>query len=240
MKKLTRSRAHRYIGLVLLPFLLISALTGFFRANYKWFWKEDYKKVKNTSYSYALDVPEVSMDSVFSIAKRSAGSDAVISEVRFRREAGVAFYDVRIKKGNPILIDATSGEVVSPIDENMATLLAGQYVKGEAKVKYVELNESYETRKGNNIRSVYIISYDDALETQIIIDKYNGEIEEEVDKNLKFGMWMVKLHDYDFWDSKRGILSFVGIGLTLVAITGFYLWAKAKGKKTKSKSQGSV
>ncbi|HYG19663.1 MAG TPA: PepSY domain-containing protein, partial [Ohtaekwangia sp.] len=75
------------------------------------------------------------------------------------------------------------------------------------------------------------------LNTKILLDKYNGEIEEEIDNNLKFGFWMVKLHDYDFWNSKRVILSVVGAGLTVVGLTGFYLWLRKKDKKKKNRKK---
>lgn len=231
--KIKRSKLHRYIGLVLLPFLVVSALTGFFRANHKWFWKEDYKKVKNTRYSYTLDVPAVSMDSLFRIVRDEAGVDAAITEIRFRKEAGRLFYDVRLRGHHPLLIDAANGKVLSPITAELAVTLASQYVKDNPEMKSIVLNEHYRTRKEHKLRQVYVVSYKDALNTQILLDKYNGEIEEEIDNNLKFGFWMVKLHDYDFWNSKRAILSFAGLGLTAVALTGFYLWIKVRRKKKK-------
>lgn len=236
MKKLNRYRIHLFIGIFLFPFLLISSLTGFFRANYKWFWKEDYKKTKNSSYNYALDNPLVSIDSVFVITAAQYG-DAMLAEIRLRKEAGRLFYDVRGKGKKPILIDAKNGEVVSPISEGLAISLANQYVKAGTKVKSVYLDENYKTRKEKKPRPVYVVEYADALNTKILLDKNNGEIEEEIDDNLKFGFMMVKLHDYDFWNSKRIILNFVGLGLTLVGFTGFYIWLMKKEKKKKKKKK---
>jgi uncharacterized iron-regulated membrane protein len=237
---LKQYKIHRYIGLLLFPALLISALTGFFRANHKWFWKEDYKKIKNTSYNYSLDKPIVSIDSVFAIVRVSASKAPDVVEIRLRKEIGRTFYDVRTKGNGSWLIDGSTGEILSPLSNELAVALANQYIKTPTAIKHVYVDDQYETRKGNKIRPVYIIEYADDLNTKIILDKHNGEIEEELDDNLAFGFWMVKLHDYDFWNSKRLLLSIVGIGLTLVGLSGLYLWfykKYAKKKKHKKRSQ---
>jgi uncharacterized iron-regulated membrane protein len=233
---MNRYRVHLVLGVFFLPFLLISALTGFFRANYKWFWKEDYKKVKNTSYTYALSKPGISLDSVFTVAA-AYYRDTSLTEIRLRSEAGRLFYDVRSKGKTPVLIDANTGKILSPITDTLAATLADQYVLPGMKAKSVYLDESYQTRKDHKPRPVYVVEYADALDTKILLDKYNGEIEEEIDNNLKFGFWMVKLHDYDFWNSKRVILSVVGGGLTIVGLTGFYLWLRKKDKKKKNRKK---
>jgi uncharacterized iron-regulated membrane protein len=228
-----RYRIHLFIGLFFFPFLLISALTGFFRANHKWFWKEDYKKVKNFTYNHALEKPVVSVDSIFGISKAKLGEQAVLTEIRLRKEIGRLFYDIRSKGNSPLLIDAATGQIVSPLTPELAIALASQYVQAGAEVKKVYADDHYKTRKEKKPRPVYVIEYADELNTQILLDKQNGEIEEEIDANLKFGFWMVKLHDYDFWNSKRVILSIAGIGLTVVGLSGFYLWLRKKDKKIK-------
>lgn len=90
--------------------------------------------------------------------------------------------------------------------------------------KSIYEDNNYKTRKEKKLRPVYIGEFADDLHTKIYVDKSNGEIEEEVDDNLQFGFWMVKWHDYDFWNAKRFNLSVVGIGLLILGFTGFYLW----------------
>jgi len=229
--KINRYKVHRVIGLIFLPFLIISVVTGFFRANYQWFWKEDYKKIKNFTYEYKLKSPDISVDSVFAILEKNYGDDILISEIKLKSEIGKLFYDVKIKNHIPVLIDANKGNVLSPISQELAKAIAGQYVKPELKLKTIYAADNYKTRKDKKARPVYIVEYDDPLHTKIYIDKNNGEIEEETDDNLQFGFWMVKLHDYDFWEAKRFNLSFVGIGLFILGYTGFYLWMKKKKRK---------
>lgn len=232
--KINRYKVHRVIGLIFLPFLIISVATGFFRANYQWFWKEDYKKFKNTSYEYKIHSPEISIDSVFVILKNNYGENITVSEIKLKSEIGKLFYDVKIKNHTPVLVDANKGEILSPISQELAKAIAGQYVKPELKFKTIYANDNYKTRKDKKTRPVYIAEYDDPLHTKIFIDKNNGEIEEETDDNLQFGFWMVKLHDYDFWEAKRFNLSFVAIGLFILSCTGFYLWLKKKKRKNNS------
>ena len=230
-RKTNRYQVHRVIGLIFLPFLIISVATGFFRANYQWFWKQEYKKIKNFSYEYKIQSPEISIDSLFVIFKNTYGVNIFVSEIKLKSEVGKLFYDVKIKNHTPVLVDADKGEILSPISKELAKTIAGQYVKPQLKLKSIYTDDNYITRKDKKIRPVYIAEYDDPLHTKIFIDKNNGEIEEESDDNLQFGFWMVKLHDYDFWEAKRFNLSFVGIGLFLLGCTGFYLWLKKKQQK---------
>ena len=225
---MNRYKIHRWVGLIFLPFLLISVLTGFFRANHKWFWKEDYKKIKSSRYANNIQSPAVSIDSAIAIVKKNYGDSVLISEIQLKSEIGRLFYNVKVKKGLPVLIDASTGNQVSPLTPELAKEFAGQYVKDDLILKSIEADDAYKTRKEKKPRPVYVATYADDLHTRIYIDKNNGEIEEEVDDNLQFGFWMVKWHDYDFWNAKRIILSVVGIGLLLVALTGFYLWVKKR------------
>ena len=236
--KINRYRFHLILGLCVLPALIISAGTGFFRANYKWFWKENYKKVKNFTYDYHIEKPDIGIDSIYSLVNYRFGQDVKISEIRLRKEIGMLLYDVRIEKQAPILIDAHKGKVLNPLTKDLAICFASQYVKPEYKIKDAYLDNNYLTRKDKKTRPVYIVEYADDLHTKILIDKNNGEIEEEIDDNLKFGFLMVKLHDYDFWNLKRSILSIVGISLTILGISGFYLWLRKRKSNKRKKIKG--
>lgn len=229
--KLNRYAIHRVLGLIFIPFLFISVVTGFFRANYQWFWKQDYKKIKNLNFENNIKVPVIAVDSLFLVLKKHYGEKIAVSEIKLKSEAGKLFYDVKLKNHYPVLVDAEKGELLSPLSKELAKLLATQYVKADYKIKSIYLDENYRTRKEKKLRPVYIATFDDPLHTKIYIDKNNGEIEEEIDDNLQIGFWMVKLHDYDFLENKRINLSFVAIGLFSIACSGFYLWLKKKKRK---------
>lgn len=237
MKKLNRYRIHLLIGLFFVPFLFISALTGFFRANHKWFWKEDYKKIKNFTFNFTVTPPSISLDSAFTLLGTSYGPEVEVMEIRLRREIGKLLYDIRFRNHPPVLMDASTGAMLSPLTKDLAVVFSNQYVKPELKVANVYRDDRYVTRKEKKLRPVFVVSYADALNTQIYIDTNNGEIVEESDNNLKFGFWMVKLHDYDFSNTKRFTLSFVGLGLIVLSGTGIYLWITKKKKRKKKHKQ---
>lgn len=232
---MNRYKIHLIIGLVFLPFLVISSLTGFFRANHQWFWKSNYKKFKNFSYEYTVAKPLIDIDSVFVILKNRLGEDIPVSEIKLKSEIGRLLYDVRIKEQKPVLMDANTGILLSPLSKDLAKEFASQYTVPGLKLKTVYADDTYKSRKNKQVRPVYVVEYADELHTKIYIDKNSGEIEEEVDDHLKFGFWMVKLHDYDFRGTKRYTLSFAGAGLFVLCISGFYVWIK---KKTKRKNKG--
>lgn len=230
--KTNRYTIHRKLGLFILPFLIISAVTGFFRANHKWYWKEDYKKVKNIDYQYNIPKPVVSIDSVMSVINQ-VNENLSIRKILLETEINRPFYIARLSSGNSLLIDANTANILSPIDTNLAIQFASQYVKKGTSFKAITLLDKYLTRKSKQITPVYRIDYNDELNTQIFIDKSTGEIVEEIDDNLSFGMWMVKLHDYDFWTLKRILLSISGLGLFFLGITGLYLLLRKKRKRKK-------
>jgi uncharacterized iron-regulated membrane protein len=219
---------HRLLGLVLVPLLLVSALTGFFRANYKWFWKENYKKIKNYSIERGLTAPTLTTDSILRLAKGAYGDTVAVLSLALKREGGVLVYDVRAKDRPPLLIDAMTAERLSPLSPELASAIAGQYVVQGTKLARIYTEEAYAGRKDKKIRAVYVAEYADPLHTAIYIDKHSGEIVEEADDNLRFGFWMVRLHEFDFWNTKRITLSVLGLGVVVLGVTGLYLGVKKR------------
>lgn len=225
-KKLNSYKIHRILSLIFIPFFIISVATGFFRANYQWFWKENYKKIKTNIYKQSVYPPKITIDSTIIILQNHYNKNITISEIKLKNEIGKLFYDIKINNHPPTLIDANNGKILSPLSKDLAKTFAQQYVNPNSKLLSIHINDNYKTRKGNKTRPVYIATYNDPLNTKICIDKYNGEIEEEIDDNLKIGFWMIKLHDYDFYDTKKINLNIVSIGLFAIALSGLYIWLK--------------
>lgn len=237
--KLKPNKLHLQIALIFLPFLLLSALTGFFRANYKWFWKDDYMKVKRTTYENKIGEPSIPINAIFKKADEYFHKRVEIEQIKLKPDAGRLFYEVKVKNEHSLLIDGMTGESLSPLGEDLVKKISSQYIREDLEIESIQPIVNYVPRKLKKVRPVYEIRYKDDLDTKIYLDLYTGEIVEELDTNLSFGMWMVKLHDYDFWDMKRFNLNLVALGIISVGFTGFYIWLRKK-KRTKEKIKQTI
>ena len=223
MKRSTKYTLHRTIAIVVVPLLLLSTFTGFFRANQKWFWEDGYKKKKQKT-DFVINGEIVPVSVVAARIDSLGGGRSKLEEVTLRQEGGRLFYLVSTSEKKKFLVDATTGGIASPVDSKLAQLIARQYVKGDPYIHSCTLLESYKPRKAREAKPAYEVVFLNPAHSKIYIDYNSGEILEDMDDNRKFGMWMIRLHDYDFWDSKRSISSFVGVGVFLTALSGIWIY----------------
>ena len=234
MKAAAKYRIHRTIAIIVVPLLIISTVTGFFRANQKWYWEEGYKKKKHPS---AIVIE----NELIPISKLAWGIDSVskkknkYQEITIQVENKSLYYKLTTTSKEKYLVEAHTGTIVSPLNTQLAADFATQYVKEKPTVKSCILLKNYVARKGKETKPVYKIEFDNKVHSQIFLDYYTGEIIEDIDDNRQLGIWIVRLHDYDFFDSKRLIGSLVGIGVILVALSGIWIYRfRLKNKKRKS------
>jgi uncharacterized iron-regulated membrane protein len=227
MKPATKHRIHRTLGIIIVPLVLLSALTGFFRANHKWFWEEGYKKKKHPS-AFTANVQVVPVEQVISLVDSIEGGKKQFTQVSLRDEAGTLYYDLSVKEGKKYLVRAEDAKLVSPLDSLLACKIAAQYVKEEPPIRSCAAVMNYITRKEKEQRAVYKVVFDNEVNSEIYIDYRTGDIVEDIDDNRWFGMLMVKLHDYDFWSSKRVITSIVGIAVVLLGLSGLLIYRRKK------------
>jgi len=233
MKAAAKYRIHRTIAIIVVPLLIISTVTGFFRANQKWYWEEGYKKKKQPS-NIVIE------NELFPVAKLALEIDSVsqkknkYQEISIQAENKTLYYKLITATKEKYLVEAHTGKIVSPLNTQLASAFATQYVKEKPKVKSCLFLKEYVARKGKETKPVYKIEFDNKVHSQIFLDYYTGEIIEDIDDNRQFGIWMVRLHDYDFFDSKRIIGSVVGISIILVALSGIWIY-RFRLKKKKSK-----
>lgn len=233
MKVALKHRIHRTIGIIIVPLLLISTATGVFRANQKWYWEEGYKK-KKEPVDFSINKESISLNTlnqkIDSVSKKKNKFQAI----NIRPENGNLYFELVTKSKDKYLVDAYSGIIVSPISAQMASDFAVQYVKDKPAVRSCELIKEYIPRKGKDIKPAYKICFDNAVHSEIYLDYFTGEILEDIDDNRQFGLWVVKLHDYDFFGSKRSIASIVGIAILLLSFSG--LWIYRLRKKASAKN----
>lgn len=231
LKTPVKYRIHRTVAIIVVPLIFISAITGFFRANYKWYWEDGYKKKKYPS-DFAIAKELIPIDRLTHTIDSISKHKNQYQEINIKTENEILYYELTTTSKEKYLAEAYTGKIVSPLSVELASEIAVQYVKEKPKVKSCELLENYIPRKEKEIKSVYRVEFDNAIHSQIFLDSYTGEIIEDIDDNRQFGMWIVRLHDYDFFDSKRGITSIVGISVILLALSGLWIY-KARIYKNK-------
>jgi hypothetical protein len=223
MKTAVKYRIHRTIAIIVLPLLLISIITGFFRANQKWYWEDGYKKKKHP--------PAISIEKELIPVKRlvekidsASQKKNEFQEISIQAENEGLYYKLITTSKEKYLVEAYTGKLVSPLSSQLASDFALQYVKEKSAVKSTELLKKYIARRGKDVKSAYKVVFDNQVHSEIYLDYYTGEIVEDMDDNRQFGMWVLRLHEYDFFDSKRGITSMVGISMLLLSFSGLWIY----------------
>ncbi len=223
MKSSTKYRIHRTFGIIVVPFLIISTATGFFKTNQKWYWEEGYKRKKHPSV-IAVEKELVTLSDVIKKIDSLSQKKNAYQEITLQNEKDQLYYRLLTSSKEKYLIDAYTGKISSPLTPQLATSFACQYVKEEPAVKSCELIKNYVTRKGKEKKPAYSIVFDNKVHSQIVLDYYTGEIIEDIDDNRKFGIWVMRLHEFDFFDAKRGITSMVGISIFLLSLSGLWIY----------------
>ncbi len=145
-------RAHRWFGVGALGFLLLSVSTGLLWADAKFlYWDEHYKEKVRPLAGPPVESATVWLDRIFSLAKEAVGGRALIEHVTLRVDFGRLVYEVKLRVEavpTTLLLDAVSGDRLSPITEDLASVIAAQYVKAPAAATGVE-QERYTPRKKN-------------------------------------------------------------------------------------------
>ncbi len=238
MKAALKYRIHRTIAIIVVPLLLLSTLTGFFRANQKWFWPEGYKKKKQPA-DFVLQSELVSVNAITTKIDSISGKKNKYKDINLRADNNRLFYVVTTTI-DKYLLDAYTGELVSPLSPQLASAIALQYVQEQPAVKSCTLLKEYAPRKAKEKKPAYEVRFDNALHSHIYLDYRTGEIIEDIDDNRSFGMWVARLHDYDFFNSKRGITNIVSAGILLVALSGIWIYRFRSKKKLKETGSGSL
>ncbi len=233
MGKLLR-RVHPRLGIILALFLLISASTGFLRANSSWYWPPRYKEKKKPEASHHLETPQISLEQMFKTITREVADGFQIDRIELKRDFGRLLYQVegRGRTKAKMLIDASTGELLSPLRQDLAAEAAYQYVTSKPTIKSITRLEDYKAHKQREERPAYKVSFDDRYNTEIFLDADTGEILDDLDDRRRRGLFIVRLHEMDFWYLRRPTLSFIGIGLIFLSFSGLSLWASDKKAKT--------
>lgn len=224
--KLIRS-FHRFLGLALFIFVLVAAFSGVMRANAMLlYWKERPAKTEMASLTH----PAMGIGQVLNAARdyfpKGTGIKRIELKFLLGNEVYLAESDSQEKRR--LLFNAQTGAVMSPLSMDLAAKLGRAYVKDDAKVGMIERLAFYKARKAKTARPVFHIQFKDAAKTEVFIDEESGDVITVLDNGRRFGMWMIKLHEWDFAGISHLSLTFTGCGIIVLSLTGLSLGLRFK------------
>lgn len=227
---MTTNTWHRRIAIASALVLASTAITGILWAYAPHiYFQEGYLKKKAKPNVPALTAAKVSQKDALTTAVEALKSDKGIETLSLRGEGSHLVYEVIRKDGKDhksVLIDALSGEVLSPMDEKLAVEFAAQYVGGNPPLKEAEALDEYRHRSGKKIKSVYRVAFAAPGNPEIFIDRNSGLIVEESDRSRVFHFWVMKLHQLQFFGVKKEFTIIPGLALIFLIITGTVMWVR--------------
>ena len=233
---------HRWIGLSGLLFLLVSVISGLLWANSKFlYWDNHYKEKVRSLPGPPLESAKLSLDDVIRLGSAALVHPAVLEQISLRSEVGRLIYDLRIRtdtSSKVLLIDANTGEWLSPISVDTAIQIADQYVQDRATPTSVAI-EQYTPRKKHHAVDAIRVSFNDKNETHIILDRQSGEILEDEGRWRRFHFFVMQLHQLNFLGFEKTLLNIPGFPLLLMGLTGLALWVFQISRNNKPKLEDS-
>lgn len=217
---------HRLFGLTLFVFVINSAVTGLLRANARWWYWNDRLAKESAA---RLASPAISIEQVF-----ARFPDTAIARIELKLLAGKPAYLIegqRQGKKLSVLVDAVSGQVISPVSRERAIEIAEVFVPEQTAVAAAEDLPSYLPRKGNGPRPAIRVLFEDARKTEVFVDQDSGAVLTILDRGRRFGMWVVRLHELDFAGASRAVLTLLGLGVSFLAVTGVSLALGGRRRK---------
>lgn len=224
--------AHRIVGIAVAAFLVSSAVTGLLWAYAPFlYWQGGYLERKTPAASPSLDAVTVTVQEAIQTARTTVSGDASLAAVVLRADAGRLLYEVQYRvHGIPgsVLVDATTGERLSPLGEHLAVAIARQYVRGTPAVKEVARLDNYVPRGVGAPMPVYRISFDQPGDPEVFIHRDSGQIVEEQDRVRRFHFFVMKLHQLNFFGFKKTLTVVPGVTLLVMVGSGVVLWLVPK------------
>lgn len=217
-------RFHRVLGIILFAWIVNASFTGMMRANASsLYWKERAPAGRPGPVS----PPSVEIAKAFENAGKILSADAVIREISLKNvREDKPVYLVRAvskRREERVLVDAQTGNVLSPVSEQEAVETARDYVTAGTEIESVTLLENFLPRKAQISRPAFRVRFRDPDKTEVFIDRDTSEMLYLLDRGRHFGLWMVKLHELEFFHLKRPALTVLGGAVILFAVSGLLL-----------------
>lgn len=230
---------HRWLGMGAVGFLLLSVVTGLLWADAKFlYWEDHYKEKVRPLAGPSLEAATLPVDRAIVVAKEAGGGRALVEQVSLRSDFGRLLYELKLRvEGVPttLLLDAISGERLSPISPDLAPVIAQQYVRPPATVTAVEL-ERYTPRKKKRAQDAVRVRFENADATEIVLDRQTGEILEDEGRWRRVHFAVMQLHQLNFFGFEKTLLNIPGVPILLMSLSGCLLWIFHRARKRRAQS----
>jgi len=144
---------------------------------------------------------------------------------RLKRFLGREVYEVR-HAGGTTLVDAASGEALSPLDEARARALAQSLYRGKAAIRQAALIDEAPQEVATRPVPLWRVEFDDDAETTLYLSPHTGELlakRHDLWRWFDF-LWMFHIMDYEKRTDVNNTLLRVAASAGLVfALSGVWL-----------------
>jgi uncharacterized iron-regulated membrane protein len=220
--------AHRWLAVGAGGFFFLSLVTGLLWADARFlYWDDHYKEKVVTVAAPSVDAARLSFPQALEAARTGLPGRMAAEQVLLRSDFGRLLYEIKLRGEGAavtVLLDAVTGERLSPISTELAPVIAAQYVRPPAAPNGVEI-ERYQPRKKKRSYDAVRVHFEDANNTEIILDRQTGEILEDEGRWRKLHFVVMQLHQLNFFGFDKTLLNVPGLPLLLMGLSGVSLWA---------------
>lgn len=235
---------HRSFGMMFGLFLFLTAVTGLLWAYAPYlYWKPGYMMKKAASPSPPLSQAALSFSEAVDILEEREGREMEVQSILLRKGFGRLLYEIEYDvtgEKRRCLIDAQTGDFLSPLTEQLAIQVARQYVRGDTRLESVDLLPNWVHRKKTHGVPAFRIRFRDVERTEIFLDPQTGHILEDQDRARRFHFLVMRLHQLNFFGFRKVLTIVPGLTLLSMIVTGACLWIGPQIKRRRLRREKEI
>ncbi|HTY79785.1 MAG TPA: PepSY domain-containing protein [Candidatus Bathyarchaeia archaeon] len=235
-------RVHRVIAILSAVVIVSSATSGLLWAYSSYLYlDEGYMRKKAPIAGPALTEAVVTARDAMAAA-RQAGRRGQVQLATLRSDFGRLLWEVQVRgeDAQPFLMDAVTGETLSPLSAEQAAVIATQYVRGKPPVAEVVFEERFLARAGSaRATPAYRVRFRQTRNPEIVIHRDTGVILADEDTGRRIHTFVTNLHQLNYFGFKKTLTAAAGLPLLLLVFTGLVMWAKPRLRRGRLVARGS-
>lgn len=143
---------------------------------------------------------------------------APIKSINLKVNFGKPVYDIRTKKLR-VIVDGLTGEKRQIVKKSVIQKQAAQIYAGEAQVANVELLEKYPAEIGGRKKSVWVVQYDDWLNSTLYFEPHSGRLLSKRSDLWRAFDFLWILHIMEYWGSN----GFEGLFFRVLSLLSLFM-----------------